>query len=109
MRGYIQTVKEVPQATMDLLHPLIIATTRRYVGITDRRELKLLFFISPILLYVAELFGPEDSMKIVVDEDLNGVNVKAKVHFEFMLKRNNKRPCIVEAKKDDMEQGMVQN
>ena len=109
MHGYTQTVKEVPQATMDLLHPLLIATTRRYGGITNRRELKLLFFISPILLYVAELFGPEDSMKIVVEEDLNGVNVKANGHFEFMLKRNNKRLCIVEAKKDDMDQGMAQN
>jgi hypothetical protein len=58
---------------------------------------------------VAELFGPEDSMKIVVEEDLNGVNVKANGHFEFMLKRNNKRLCIVEAKKDDMDQGMAQN
>lgn len=48
-------------------------------------------------------------MKIVVEEDLNGFNVKANGHFEFMLKRNNKRICIVEAKKDDMEQGMVQN
>jgi hypothetical protein len=109
MHGYTQTVKEVPQATMDLLHPLLIATTRRYGGITNRKELKLLFFISPILLYVAELFGPEDSMKIVVEEDLNGVNVKANGHFEFMLKRNNKRLCIVEAKKDDMDQGMAQN
>jgi len=109
MHGYTQTVKEVPQATMDLLYPLLIATTRRYGGITGRRELKLLFFISPILLYVAELFGPEDSMKIVVEEDLNGVNVKAHGHFEFMLTRNNKKLCIVEAKKDDMDQGMAQN
>lgn len=61
------------------------------------------------IFYVAELFGPEDSMKIVVEEDLNGVNVKANGYFEFMLKRNNKRLCIVEAKKDDMDQGMAQN
>ena len=64
--------------------------TRRYGSITSVKELKRLFFIGPILLYVAELFGPEDSIKIVVEEDLNGVNVKANGHFEFMLKRNNK-------------------
>jgi hypothetical protein len=40
---------------------------------------------------------------------LNGVSVKANAHFEFILKRNNKRICIVEAKKDDMEQGMAQD
>jgi hypothetical protein len=79
-----------PQWTYCILFSLLL---------TNRRELKLLFFISPILLYVAELFGPEDSMKIVVEE----VNFKASGHFEFMLKRNNKRLCIVEAKKDDMD------
>jgi hypothetical protein len=64
------------------------------------------FFIGPILLYAAELFGPGDSMNIVVEEGLNGVNVKANGHFEFILKRNNKRMC---GKKDDMNRGMVQN
>jgi hypothetical protein len=52
--------------------------------------------------------GPEGSIQIVIEEDSNGVNVKANEHFEFMLKRNNKRLCIVEAKNDNMEQGRVQ-
>ncbi len=29
-------------------------------------------------------------------------------HFEFVLRRGDKRGCIVEAKKDDMGQGMAQ-
>jgi hypothetical protein len=30
-------------------------------------------------------------------------------HFEFVLKRGNKRICIAEAKKDDIEQGRTQS
>jgi len=33
----------------------------------------------------------------------------ARILFEFVLRRGGKRVCIVEAKKDDMSQGMAQN
>ena len=107
--GYIQTVKEVPQETMDLLHNYIVTLTRRLSSVTTGKESQRLHFIAPILVYVSDLFGSQDSIQIVMEEDLNGVNVKANGHFEFMLKRNNKRICIVEAKKDDILQGMVQD
>jgi hypothetical protein len=109
IHDYSQTVKEVPQETMDLLHNYIVTLTRRLSSVTTGKESQRLHFIAPILVYVSDLFGPEDSIQIVIEEDLNGVNVKANGHFEFMLKRNNKRICIVEAKKDNMEQGMVQD
>jgi len=91
------------------LHNYIVTLTRRLSSVTTGKESQRLHFIAPILVYVSDLFGPEDSIQIVIEEDLNGVNVKANGHFEFMLKRNNKRICIVEAKKDNMEQGMVQD
>ena len=109
IHDYSQTVKEVPQETMELLHNYIVTLTRRLSSVTTGKESQRLHFIAPILVYVSDLFGPEDSIQIVIEEDLNGVNVKANGHFEFMLKRKNKRICIVEAKKDDMEQGMVQD
>ena len=40
-----------------------------------------------------------------MEEDLVGENVKANGHFEMMLMRGSKRVCIVEGKKDDMDQG----
>ena len=109
IHDYSQTVKEVPQETMELLHNYIVTLTRRLGSVTTGTESQRLHFIAPILVYVSDLFGPEDSIQIVIEEDLNGVNVKANGHFEFMLKRNNKRICIVEAKKDDILQGMVQD
>jgi hypothetical protein len=109
MHQYTQTVKEVPQENMELLHNYLVTLTRRLSSVTTGKLSQRLHFIAPILVFVSDLFGPEDSIQIVVEEDLNGVNVKANGHFEFMLKRKNKRICIVEAKKDDMEQGMVQD
>jgi hypothetical protein len=66
---------------------------RRWTQVDFRscKESQRLQFLAPILVYVSDLFGPEDSIQIVIEEDLNGVNVKANGHFEFMLKRNNKR------------------
>ncbi|KAI8897021.1 hypothetical protein BC833DRAFT_615226 [Globomyces pollinis-pini] len=109
IHDYSQTVKEVPQETMELLHNYLVTLTRRLSSVTTAKESQRLHFIAPILVYVSNLFGPEDFIQIVIEEDLNGVNVKANGHFEFMLKRNNKRICIVQAKKDDILQGMVQN
>ena len=109
IHDYSQTVKEVPQETMELLHNYIVTLTRRLGSVTTGKESQRLHFIAPILVYVSDLFGPEDSIKIAIEEDLNGVNVKANGHFEFMLKRKNKRICVVEAKKDDILQGMVQD
>ncbi|KAJ2988338.1 hypothetical protein HDV02_005636 [Globomyces sp. JEL0801] len=109
IHDYSQTVKEVPQETMELLHNYIVTLTRRLSSVTTAKESQRLHFIAPILVYVSNLFGPEDFIQIVIEEDLNGVNVKANGHFEFMLKRNNKRICIVQAKKDDILQGMVQD
>jgi hypothetical protein len=109
MHQYSQPVKEVPQETMELLHNFLVTLTRRLSSFTTGKESQRRHFIAPILVYVSDLFGPEDSVQIAVEEDLNGVNVQANGHFEFMLKRKNKRICIVEAKKDDMEQGMVQD
>ena len=53
------------------------------------------------------LFAGE--VTVDVEEDLDGEMVKAHGHFEFVLRRGNKRVCIVEAKKEDMDQGIAQD
>jgi hypothetical protein len=58
---------------------------------------------------VCVCFLLEGDVKIVAEEDLVGNFVKAHGHFEFMLIRGTKAVCIVEAKKDDIEQGMAQD
>ncbi|KAI8830650.1 hypothetical protein BJ741DRAFT_696557, partial [Chytriomyces cf. hyalinus JEL632] len=63
--------------------------------------------IAPIIIYVSTLF--KGDVTILVEEDLDGIELKAHGHFEFVLRRGNKRVCIVEAKKDDIEQGLAQD
>jgi hypothetical protein len=40
---------------------------------------------------------------------LMGRNIKTNEHFEFVLQKGNRRVCIVEAKKEQMEKGMAQS
>jgi hypothetical protein len=47
-------------------------------------------------------------VQISADEDLEGSFLRAQGHFEFVLRRHNKYVCIVEAKKEDIEQGKAQ-
>jgi hypothetical protein len=58
---------------------------------------------------VCVCFLLKGDVKIVAEEDLVGNFVKAHGHFEFILIRGTKAVCIVEAKKDNIEQGMAQN
>ena len=44
-----------------------------------------------------------------LDVDGNRVHAHNNSHFEFVLKRGDKRLCIVEAKKDDILQGKVKS
>jgi hypothetical protein len=64
--------------------------TRRLSSILLWKDLQCLPLLAPILIYVSDVFGSEGALQIVIEEDLNGVNDKANVHFESMLKRNNK-------------------
>lgn len=106
---YSQPIRKVPEEKIKQLHNYLVSVTRRLGYVTSGKESQRLHFIAPILIYVSELFGPEDPIQIGIEENLNGVNVKANGHFEFMLKRKNKIICIIEAKNDAMEQGMAQN
>ncbi|CAK4178148.1 unnamed protein product, partial [Aphanomyces euteiches] len=48
-------------------------------------------------------------VRILVEEDVAGKNVLLNGRFEFVLKRGKKRISLVEAKREDMLQGLVQN
>lgn len=81
--------------------------TKCFGDVSSGKESKRLHFIAPILIFVCILFNGE--VEIVVEEDLSGKFVKAHGHFEFMLRRGKKTICIVEAKRDDVDQGLAQD
>ena len=107
MQSYIQDIKAIPHEDFDLLVRMLAIASTTFGGGRSGKEAKRLYFIAHILMVVCSLF--KGDVRIKVEEDLIGKNVKANGHFEFMLERGNKRVCIVEAKKEDMEQGLAQN
>jgi hypothetical protein len=104
---YTQDVRVIPAEDFELLRQFLSRTKTSIGEVITGKEAKRLYFISPILVVVCSLFNGD--VRIKVEEDLIGKNVKANGHFEFMLERGNKRVCIVEAKKEDMEQGLAQS
>jgi hypothetical protein len=89
-----------------IVHKYMQLASKCFGDITTGKEAKRLHFIAPILVLVCSHF---DDVEILVEHDVNGIHIKTKGHFEFVLKRGNKKVCIIEAKKDDLEQGMAQN
>ena len=105
-KSYTQGVKAIPAEDFEVLSNFLARTSTSIGDIEAGNETKRLYFISPILVVVCSLFAGQ--VQIKVEEELTGKNVKANGRFEFMLQRGDKRVCIVEAKKEDMEQGRAQ-
>ena len=106
MQSYIQDIKAIPHEDFDLLVRMLAIASTTFGGGRSGKEAKRLYFIAHILTVVCNLF--KGDVRIKVEEDLVGKHVKANGHFEFMLVRGDKRVCIVEAKKEDMEKGQAQ-
>ena len=104
---YVQSLKAIPDKEFSILSQYLSFATKCFGPITSGNESQRLHLIAPIIICVCILFNGD--VQIKVEEDLFGDYLKAHGHFEFVLCRGNKRVCIVEAKKDDMEQGMAQD
>lgn len=70
------------------------------------KEAKRMYYIGPIVVAVCHCFRGE--VEILIEDDIDGKRIHSNGHFEMILKKGNKRICIVEAKKDDMDQGRAQ-
>jgi hypothetical protein len=97
----------IPQTEVDALYSCLQRITGVFGGVFTGKEAKRLFFIAPVLTYVSYLF--KGDVRLLVEETVDGRQVQTNGYFEFVICRGDKRVGIVEAKKDDMEQGMAQN
>jgi hypothetical protein len=106
-KTYYEPVIPIPEETFSLLSKYLTVVMKCY-GLTllSGTEAKRLHLIAPVIMCVVSLL-PDIVVK--VEEDLNGVNVHANGHFEFILIRGTKRICIIEAKEEKFKQGMAQN
>jgi hypothetical protein len=97
---------DIPTEKLEYLHEQLLGIHALYGEVISGKEAKRLQFISPILNCVCLLLP---DVTISVEEDMTGVHVHANGRFEYIIKYKEKKVCIVEAKKDDMEQGKVQS
>ena len=98
---------DIPGDQFDFLSQYLLFATKCFGPLTSGKESQRLHLIAPIIICVCFLF--KGDVQIEVEEDLDGNFLKAHGHFEFVLRRGLKSVCIVEAKKDDIAQGMAQD
>jgi hypothetical protein len=103
---YVQAPRVINDATLNLLSVYLAIANKSFGGISTGKEATRLHFIAPILIIISSLL---EGVQIVTEEHLEGKFVKADGHFEFMLKRESKIVCIVEAKREDVDQGIAQD
>lgn len=101
------TVGGLPQDRLSTLHQYILFASKCFGSITEDHEAKRVHFIAPIIIIVCSFFN--GGVKILAEEEIEGNRVHAHGHIEFVLKRRNKRICIVEAKEEDILQGKTQS
>ncbi|DBA02160.1 TPA: hypothetical protein N0F65_004795 [Lagenidium giganteum] len=108
LKPFVLQPKPIPidPAQVDALYSCLERFTGVFGGVFSGTETKRLFFIAPVLAYVSHLLP---DVRLLVEENVNGSQVQASGRFEFVIRRGEKRVGIVEAKKDDMDQGMAQN
>jgi predicted type IV restriction endonuclease len=104
---YEQRMRAIDEDSLNLLSEYLARASKCFGDVLEGKEAaKRLHFIGPILVCVCSLVN---GVEILVEEDLRGNIVRANGHFEFMIRKGGKVVCIVEAKKNDMEQGMAQD
>lgn len=98
---------ELPEDKLSALHQYLGFATTSLRGLVGGKEAKRVHFIAPVLIMVCAHFMGD--VHILIEEDVEGNEVHAHGHFEFVMKRGEKRLCIVEAKRDDIDQGIAQS
>jgi hypothetical protein len=97
----------LPENLLYALHQYLSFATICFGSISEGHEAKRVHFIAPIIIIVCSYFN--GNVQILAEEEVEGNRLHAHGHFEFVLKREDKRICIVEAKKEDILQGKTQS
>jgi hypothetical protein len=96
---YKQDAKPIPADKLDLLVEWLSTIYKCFgaqlTGSSSNNEAKRVHLIAPIIWVVVSIL---DGVTVDVERTIRGRRIKANGQFEFMLKRQNKRICIVVAK-----------
>ena len=97
--------REIPDSTLTRLYDYLCTASHAFISTSPAKEAQLLHFIAPMLVHISPLLK---DMKIVVASDTPGNSIHVHGQFEFVVQRPNIRVCIIEAKKNDLFQGMLE-
>jgi len=97
--------KPIPEEAFNSLKSYLTMVNTSIKDLSGK-EAKRMYYIGPIVVAVCHCFRGE--VEILIEDDIDGKRIHSNGHFEMILKKGNKRICIVEAKKDDMDQGRAQ-
>jgi hypothetical protein len=113
IKDYDLQPMKVNEEMLDSLYEYLTKATNVFgtVARAGGNEAKNLHFVAPILVHVCNLFDDDaDKIHILVDATVQGKRINViDGRFEFVLQRKNKRICIIEAKKFDLNQGLAQD
>jgi hypothetical protein len=90
----------------DLLANLRILTASSPLLSPSANEAQRLRYIDMIILSVCKELK---DVRLYYEQSLAGDLVEAHARYDIMLKRHDRAVCIIQAKKDALEQGMVQD
>jgi len=108
MKAVIIEPKPIPKDILISLHNYLRIAVSAHGDVITAKEAKRLFLINPILVHLILLFKRDGTnAEILVEESVMGKNIHTNGQFEFVISRGRKKLYIVEAKKNDLEQGMI--
>ncbi|KAL3664679.1 hypothetical protein V7S43_010428 [Phytophthora oleae] len=102
---YHPTLKAIPDEKLDVLHSYLCLAHNAFGDIMTGKKGERLYYILPILACVCSLI--EDA-RLVDKYEVVGKSVPGGVTFDFVLERGRTRVCVIEAKRDDFQQGLAQ-
>ncbi|KAE9018166.1 hypothetical protein PR001_g14210 [Phytophthora rubi] len=102
---YAQTSKPIPDDKLDALHEYFTPVFKGFGEFMTGNETKRKYFILPVLASVCALF---EGAQILADEVIVGEHVHGEVALDFLIKRGDKRVCVVVAKRENFQQGLAQ-
>jgi hypothetical protein len=101
---YEQPQKDIGEERAQFLKEYLYYVTKCMARIGG--EAQRIHLIAPILFCVGSLL---DEVQIQIEKELKGDFIEAHGRFDFVIKRRNKIIGIVEAKKENIDQGMAQD
>lgn len=98
-------LKPIPKDTFEALKTNLTMVNTSMKDLSGN-DAKRMLYIAPIVVAVCHCF--DGQVKILVEDDIDGQRVHTNGHLEMILKKGDKRVCIVLARKDDMDPGRAQ-